>query len=426
MRPTVSASTDPAPAFTRDRRLPDGVGTALEWLGVALLALYFADFAARRVASQGDLKTYLFAGRAALQGLDPYRPGALSALAGHSVLPFVYPPLMLVPCTAAAMLPPQLVAVTWLGARLALLAMLVLAWRRWLPAGASLLALALVATFGWNGSAQWDLTTGNVAIVECALIWSAFAAFARGRHAMFATLVVAAACAKLVPAALLALLLVPTARAAASPRRFAAALGALAVLVLAPVFVGPAAHDTRFWSVIPDAADMGRANPSALALAAWACRLAGLAAPLAGRVTVALGALYAAGLLAFSAPVLREAYRRRDARHWVMTAAFLYVLLAPRPMAYGFVVLTPAPFYFLPRPFHRPGGALLLALLLSVQGLAHLTSIGTGSPLVTFAPLLLTLCVWALVVREHSEAALRPAADSVTGPALAESPSRAA
>jgi hypothetical protein len=118
---------------------------------------------------------------------------------------------------------------------------------------------------------------------------------------------------------------------------------------------------------------------------------------------------YALGLVACSLPLLRRAHRLRDPRLWAMTAVFLYVLLLPRPMAYGFALLAPAPLFFSPRPFDRPVGKLMLALLLSAQGLLRLTSISTGSPIVTYAPFLLSLCVWLLVASERSTPAPEPA-----------------
>jgi F0F1-type ATP synthase membrane subunit a len=99
-----------------------------------------------------------------------------------------------------------------------------------------------------------------------------------------------------------------------------------------------------------------------------------------------------------------------------MTAVFLYVLLLPRPMAYGFVVLAPAPLFFSPRPFDGAPGRLVLGLVLATQGIWRLTSNTSGSPLVTYAPFLLTLCVWLLVVNEHLVATASASAGRAGGP----------
>lgn len=382
------------------RRLPDRLRVALNVVGVSLIALFLAGFVERNVTHQGDLKTYQLAARAALDGLDPYRPETLSTLAGRSVFPFVYPPVALVPFLAVASLPAKAVAAGWMWAKIALLGVLILAWSRWFTGNASLLPVALVATFGWNSSAQWDLAAGNVAIVECGLVWAALGCYMAGWRTRFALLIVAAACFKLMPAAFLLLLLVPTARAGASPIRLAAGLAFLAVVVLGPLVVGPAAQFQRFWAHLPDATGYGAANPSALGLATLLAQEVGWS----GGAGTVIWVAYAAGLVACSMPLLRDAYRLRDVRRWVMMAVFLYVLLLPRPMAYGFLILAPAPLFFSPKPFDRAPGQLLLALMLAAQGLWRHTSIASDSFLVTYAPFLLSLCVWLLVVSEHSTA----------------------
>src|SRR5207249_3288774 len=129
-------------------------------------------FVMRNVAIQGDLRAYLSAARAAASGFDPYRVEHLMAVAGRHVAPFVYPPVTLPPFLLLAK---GAAGATWLwiGMNVALLVGLVLAWRRWWVPQTSLLALALVAVLGWNASALWELRTGNVALVEAALVWSA-------------------------------------------------------------------------------------------------------------------------------------------------------------------------------------------------------------------------------------------------------------
>ena len=391
-----------------ERRLPNWLQVMFDVVGIALLALFLAGFVERNVMHQGDLKTYQLAARVALAGSDPYRPEELSALAGHRVFPFVYPPVALLPFLLVDGLAPKTVALAWIWAKIAILGVLVLAWGRWFARETALLAVALVATFGWNSSAQWDLAAGNVAIVECALVWAALGCFLAGRRTLFTLLIVAASCFKLTPAAFMLLLLVPTRRAGASPWRLALGLSALALFVLGPTVWGPASSFQPFWAHVPDATTYGYSNPSALGLAALIAGALGPIRSLVGPVTNAMYGAYALAVLAGSFPLLRRTYMSMDASRWAMTAVFLYVLLMPRPMAYGFVLLTPAPLYFSPRPFHTAPGRWFLALILAAQGLWRLTSNVSGSPLVIYAPFLLSLCIWLLVVNEDSIAAVAP------------------
>src|SRR5262249_36703490 len=204
---------------------------AFEIVGVALIALDLGVFAARNVTLQGDFRTYVAAAKAAWLGLDPYRPDVLGSVAGRGVAPFGYPPVALAPFVAIGSLPYGLAATVWIVGKLALLAGLVGLWLRVFAPEAGLLPLALVAVFGWNAAALWDVRAGNVAIVECALVWSALACFVRGRRSAFAALVVVAACFKLLPAMFLLLLLVPAAESAPSLRRFAAAIAAWVAVI---------------------------------------------------------------------------------------------------------------------------------------------------------------------------------------------------
>jgi hypothetical protein len=389
--------------------VPGTLEAALALIGIALVAIFLAGFVERNVAHQGDLKTYQLAATAVRANLDPYDPESLSALAGRRVLPFVYPPVGLLPFLAVAGVPAKLFAATWMWAKIGLLGLLVLAWALWFTPTKPLLSLVLIAAFGWNSSAQWDLAAGNVAILEGGLVWAAFACYLASRRTWFAVLVVAAACFKLTPAAFLVLLLVPTTRAPASPGRFCIALTLLAVVVMGPTLLGPAAHFARFWSHVPDATDYGLANPSALGLATWSVQAAGITGPMATVLARGLWIAYAAGLITCSLPLLRHAFGLGDARRVIMVAVFLYVLLQPRPMAYGYVLLTPAPLFFSPRPFTGRVGQLVLGLVLAAQGLWRLTSNVSGSPLVTYGPFLMSLCVWLLVVNEHALGVVAPA-----------------
>jgi Glycosyltransferase family 87 len=397
-RPSASSAL---PGSVLHRQLAGRVGVALDIIGVGLIALFLAGFVERNLIHQSDLKTYQLAAAAVLNGLDPYAPENLASLAGRRVFPFVYPPGALALFVAAASVPAKTFAAWWMWGKVAVLGVLVVAWSKWFSRNATMLSMALVATFGWNSSAQWDLAAGNVAILECGLVWAAFACYVAGGRMRFALLMIAAACFKLAPAALLLLLLVPTSNAPASPKQFAIALSILVLVILGPTLFGPAAHYQRFWAHVPDATGYGVTNPSALGFAALAVQWAGLRGTVAEHAASAVWIAYVAGLIACSAPLLRYAHRCRDPRRWVMTAVFLYVLLLPRPMAYGFLVLAPAPLFFSPKPFDSAPGRLFLGLVLAAQGLWRMTSNGSDSPLVTYAPFLLSLCVWLLILNEH-------------------------
>lgn len=375
----------------------DRVRTALDALGTGLIALYVGVFAVRNVSTQGDLRTYLTAVQAAEAGRDPYDPHALTAIAGRPIEPFVYPPIVLAALAPLARVSAAGAAALWIGLKLALLAGLVTIWSRWFVPAVGLLPLALVAVFGWNEAALWDLRTGNVALVECGLLWVAFTCFVLGWRWAFTILVAAGACFKLMPTLFLLLPLVPTEGRAPSRRHGLAGLALVVILIGAPMLIGPASHWQWFFRHIPDARVLGDANPGALGLATVLATGAGV--PSAGAWA---WVAYELAILGASASFLLGAWRTRDPRVWVMTAVFLFVLLEPRPMAYGFVLLGPAPFFFAPRPLRGRVGQLLLALMISAQGLTHAANRQSSSLLYTYAPALLTTLVWLWILASNS------------------------
>src|SRR5262245_9577389 len=194
----------------------------LELTLLVVVGLYLSAYVSRFYVLQGDLRTYIAAANATLAGADPYAPETLDAVAGRRVMPFVYPPPALLPFVALTLLPSRAAMLGYMWVKVAVLAILVLHWwRRYLPQ-TSLVALILVALYGANRSFQWDLSSGNLATLETALLFAGFACWSRGWHRSFAAIVVATAIPKLAPAVFLLLLLVPMENGRPRPRLVAA------------------------------------------------------------------------------------------------------------------------------------------------------------------------------------------------------------
>jgi hypothetical protein len=183
-----------------------------------------------------------------------------------------------------------------------------------------------------------------------------------------------------------------------------ASLAALGAIVVLPMLVGPASHWTPFFAHMPDATTYTDSNPSSLGF----FTVGSLALRVPGELATHLGRLawlvYVAALLFASRTYFRELWHRQDATQWILSAALFYVLVHPRVMAYGFVLAVPALLHFAPRRFTGRTGGLVLALLLSAQGLLQqLTSTFSGSLLVLYAPWLMSLALWLLAVTTPAE-----------------------
>ena len=225
----------------------------------------------------------------------------------------------------------------------------------------------------------------------------------RGRRGAFSAWIIAAACFKLAPAVLLLLWLVPTADRAASPRHFATSALVLLVLVWAPLWVGPASHWSGFLSNFSEIFPVGPSNPSILALILTYARGSVGSEALAQQVAIGGWLLIALVILAISARWLVRTWHARDARRWVLTAVWLYAVLAPRPMAYGFVVAAIAPLALLPRLMDGAAGRLIVAGILSFQGVLVAANRPPMTTWMHFAPVLLALALWFLVLASAEE-----------------------
>jgi len=349
-------------------------------LALAALAILLRA-AVRAVHLQWDFRVYLAAARAARQGMDPYVIENLRAVTErHITLPFLYPPGALAPFLALSMLPETVALAFWAGLKVVLVAFLVVLWKRVFLPAAPWSQLAWVAVLGANAAAVWDVRSGNVGLVEAALVWAGLACYVRGHVKAFAVLIVLAASFKLIPAVFLLLLLVP-------PRRhvdlFVGAFVAFVLVVFLPVHLGPSAAWENFLHVVPAAIPQGDANPSVLSF---------LLGRFATGPAIGLWMAYAAALLALSWPALR----RLDACGLALASVGLYLLIAPRPMAYGWVLGGATVVALLRKAVPGALARTALTVLACLQGALFLLQRPLQGPLADALPWLLLLGLWLL------------------------------
>src|SRR5690349_20456158 len=92
-------------------------------LGVTALAIGFARLAMRAASLEWDFRVYLAAAQAARRGLDPYVAANLAAASGRPVtLPFLYPPVALLPFLALSHLPVPVACAAWVALKVAIVA----------------------------------------------------------------------------------------------------------------------------------------------------------------------------------------------------------------------------------------------------------------------------------------------------------------
>ena len=134
-------------------------------------------------------------------GLNPYSlQPLLNYPAGH-VIAWVYPPLGLRLFLPFTLLPYAAAINVWLGLELLGAALLAWIWARhfWKFNLLTQPAAMLILCFGLNGALLWQLTTGNVGMVEEVLLWLALAALLQGSDFRFGGLLAMAAQLKVLP-----------------------------------------------------------------------------------------------------------------------------------------------------------------------------------------------------------------------------------
>ena len=351
-----------------------------EWILTGLLVAAIAGYLVRGAGNPLDFHTYYYAATAEVVGLDPYRIESLRAVARKTVSPFYYPPVTFALFVPFTLLPMATAAQVWLGLKLAMVASLIVVWKRWFLRDTSIALVVLVAFFGFNSAMFWDLSTGNVSVLEQLLLWTAFACYVQERRLWFVVLVVLASAFKLLPIAFLGLLLVPSKRHQQSYGLAVAGCAAFAAIVLLPGLLGLKwAHG--FIPAPPAEQPLGEIAPSALGLlTTWLGPVqwsAGLWQTGAGfhnlgshrpDWALVLWVAFIAILLFVSRSWLREVISSRDLALSVAVASLGLALISPRMMVYSYILLD-APALLLVRRFFPWWAQAIAIILVVVQGI---------------------------------------------------------
>jgi glycosyl transferase family 87 len=362
-----------------DMRRPHSWFQAGGWLLTGLLVAAIAGYLVRGTSNPLDFHTYYYAATAEVLGLDPYRIESLWTIAQKSVPPYYYPPVTFALFVPFTRLPMATAAHVWLGLKLAMVASLIVVWKRWFLRDTSVALIVLVAFFGFNGAMLWDLSAGNVSVPEQFLLWTAFACYLHERRLWFVVLVVLASVFKLLPIAFLGLLLVSSNRYRQSYGLTVAGCAAFAAIVLLPGLLGLKwAHG--FVPSLPTERPLGEIAPSALGLletwlgpVQWSAGLWQTGAGFSNLGThstdwaLGLWVAFIAILLLVSRSWLREVISSRDPALSVAVASLGLALISPRMMVYSYILLD-APALLLVRRFFPRWAQAIAITLVVVQG----------------------------------------------------------
>lgn len=347
-------------------------------------------------AGQWDFEVYYYALKVRDAGGNPWDHAQLVKAADGAVHHLNYPSHVLPFFRLFCFDDLQLSKQVFLAAKLAVLAALLTLWLTvFIPAGYRGWFLAFAA-LGFNAAIARDLVVGNISIFEQALIWFGLFALLRGRPLVFVTLIILAGQCKILPLALLALVL-----AADVPHRwrwFLGGVGACGLIALAVGLAWP--EEARYYLELQ--AQVGMTEPGSPlnpCLRAFVEDLLTAALPYlppdsplrAAGITGPAYIVLAAAIVAVTVLAVR---RHHDPRWAFYLALCGYALVAPRMKDYSYILLLVPVFELLrPRLTGSPSGRGL-----AIGVLAVLAAPGTDM-LWEYRPLLLAGWAWAVALR---------------------------
>ena len=378
------------------------IACVLVLLGWAAL---FGHVLANPGAFQWDLKSYYAASHVYASGGDPYDVQNLRRVGGGArILPFYYPLSGLHALRPICKLDYRTAYRIWAILQAAVIAALLLVWKRWFLERADWLWILVLGLFGFGGALLWDVKAGNIAAFEQLLVWAGFAFLLRSRVSAFVACVVAASVFKMIPAVFLLLLLLPGLRSRANVLKMAIGIAAVAAIVLLP-FAGKPELFASFARGLRGAAPPLEYNPTFFGAFDEMANAYGIAR-LGGPVKYVFLLVYAAVLLFASRRLVRAALASGSPRFAVLVAVMLYALLMPKFVIYSYMIVF-VPVLALVFPILARSKAAVYAALaaLSLGGITAIpTSLGTF--LGHWSPFLLLVGCWAVLVAAERSGAL--------------------
>lgn len=354
-----------------------------------------------------DLQIYAACARELRAGGDPY---ARNVLVEGERYPCMYPPLAIDlyrPVTALMDYSPGLGVRVWNALQVLFFLCQLWIWRRWFLGEGLDAARVLFALVGFGGPLFVALHSGNGAMFESLLLWSAFALFAAGRDLPFVLAVAAAAMIKLQPAVFFVVALL---RPRPAWRYFF--LGGAAFVIL--FALNETAHPgllLAFRARLADTShgwrfERGPNNCAVLGFFQHVFETSGIDRTMAAHWSRGLFLPWALFVAAATGASLRRiwAVAKDEAaarRATLLLACAAYALLAPRFKDYGYMILIPSALAALESdiPNGLRAAIVVLALLNSTKAVAEQIGMGRWAMFAGYFKLYASVLVWGVLAR---------------------------
>jgi hypothetical protein len=372
---------------------------------IALLSVFVVYILAEIVFDpaqrQWDFRTYYYAASVQASGGNPYDAAELNRRSGGlTVLPFIYPPPTLAFFRLFAAVPFDTAYQLWLALKILLGGGLIFLWRKYLFPDEPAFTFYLFLLLAFGATFYIDFVTGNVTIIEQALLWLGIVLLLRGRPLEFCAALLVASAFKLTPVIFVFLLPLLNVRHA---WRYLAGTAGVTVAAGGLSYMLDAAAWREFVTRMPVADEAGNlGNPSSLSLCrdlvASVAEKLGTTAPDA--VPLAIYILAMALILWFSARSYRDIKRSAcpdSSQLIVYLSCLAFALVMPRFKTYSFMLLLPPALCVIRSSRQLPAFGFLFALV----ALCASTPFPISPYLRMFwlyYPLLITVMIWLLLI----------------------------
>jgi len=386
---------------------PGGKSIAVR-LGLALLLAY-AVFSAWNIhrhkdVYQWDFKAHYYAGRAHALGQNPYDRALLKHIAGSPVDQWYgYPPQAIWIYRFFNLFPYSTAYDLFLIFKALILAGLLFLWRKYFLRDTADPAFYLFALLAFNQTVYIDFLVGNTSLLEQAGLWLAFYFFLKDRLPAFCAVLVLTANLKLIPIALILLLLMKKDR-----KKFfyiGASLFTFFGIQAVALLTSPYAKDFLTLLVELESDRGGINGPSTYTVLRKGAKLA--AEKIAGLDPALLtkaAFFIAVGIVLFFSgrAFLRLARSERPDRDRlaIFLGCLALTLITPRMKDYYFIILIVPAYYVLKKAVQSGGPTLLFILLcLSLPMTSNLPGLApVWDILWNYFPLISAVVVWILTL----------------------------
>lgn len=291
--------------------------------------------------------------------------------------------------------------------QLLLLFFLFILWRKYFLKGEFDYLFFLFCFFAFNSAILIDLVTGNISIIEQALLWGAFYFYLEKRPLLFCLLILLISCFKISPILFLALLFISD-----DKQKYKYFFSSL-ILFTIYIFLNIIFEYNLFQNFLGNLKQMdygGISNPSSYQLIKDLLLLCQnyLNITYSFTFNVIIYFAFVFSVLLYSYKTVFSFLKNNvnlDIKLILLFSIIIYVLVLPRVMSYSFIIMLIPSYYIIKKITDVKAGIILFILIIMTSGssITNFTFLNVYWILIwNYFPLILTLAIFFLYIKHIS------------------------